>query len=93
MDVDRLRKQNLVFKYANNQIWKYSIPIDTLIGGIIGTYVDSVLVDGRGVIKFNFYFNENIKMSFYDAKAIINSVALQNEEIGRVDFYLTNIRE
>lgn len=92
-DIDRLRKQNLFFLYRDNQIWKYLKPIDTSKYGITGLYVDSMLVDSKGVVRFNFYFKKLIKMSYLEAEEIIKSIRMKNNVIKKIDFYSTNIME
>lgn len=52
-DIDRYRKQNIFYLKDGNLVKKYTFPIDTLEGGLIGLYIDSMSWNEREVVQFN----------------------------------------
>jgi len=75
-DNDRYRKQNIVFKNYNNKTVKYTFPIDTFQGGVVGVYYDSLKVTKYGILKFN-AFSKNIRLGSYNkCKNIIDNLEL-----------------
>lgn len=59
IDIDKYRKQNILFNTVNNVLLKITIP-RTPENGFTGVYIDSVGNDNLGRIKFNLYGN-NLK--------------------------------
>ena len=55
-DIDRYRKQNVFFD-SESKNRKYTFPIDTTRGGMIGLYIDSIFWDGEEIAQFNAFVN------------------------------------
>ena len=55
-DVDKYRKQNIYFEHLEKgSIKKFTFPVDTIKGGIVGIYIDSLDYGPYGVLQFNLY--------------------------------------
>lgn len=92
-DKDRLRKQNVFFYREENQIWKYTIPVDTVNAGIVGLFIDSLRLDKTGVLKFNFFIKNIHSISYAQAIRIMHSISMHNSSIANHDFRSTLIVE
>jgi hypothetical protein len=92
-DKDRLREQNIFFYRKNNEIRKYTIPVDTIRGGMVGVFIDSLRSDQSGVLKFNFFMNNLNSVSYTQAIRIIHSISMHNNSIDSNDFRSTLIVE
>lgn len=54
-DPDNFKKQNISFSRQKGYPLKYTFPIDSSKGGMIGVYYDSLKVVNGGVLKFNMF--------------------------------------
>ncbi|CAN5525617.1 hypothetical protein BH10BAC2_BH10BAC2_25210 [soil metagenome] len=88
-DIDKYKKQNVNFEYSGNQIWKYTFPIDTSKGGIIGIYVDSIATGELGVLQFNAFTNCSSKGNNLNLINLIKTIRLQ--AIKEYDYYKSTI--
>jgi len=85
-DNDRLRRQNIFFKRMDIGIYKYTFPVDTNNGGLVGVYADSLAVSEESrILKFNAFFENSSPGSFARNIKIIKSIKL--EEIKNNNYY------
>ena len=93
-DIDRYKKQNVIFNRISNKPIKYTFPIDTSKAGLVGVFVDSLFVHNiHGVLKFNIYcnslsslkyqtfLNDVLKMEIYPIDTALLALPIGNHYI------------
>lgn len=76
-DLDRYRRQNVFWEQVNGLTRKYTFPIDTSRGGMVGLYIDSILVGENGIVQFNAFIERPHRGSYISTLEALKTIRLK----------------